>query len=173
MEDVAALIDKLIEEHKVILGDFRALEQVTNDATAIMSLDKAREAFVPGRFDKGQGLKKIEAQLDLVDKGLRAHFQREETTLLAAFEKYGGRTLVSALRELLLEHESIRERLVGSKRHLDELIAGKVSRYVWEASAHDMCAHIIHSRKLIQTHTENERRLFVKLKKQFKKAEGE
>ena len=33
------------------MGRVRALEQVTNDATALLGLDKAKADFVPGRLE--------------------------------------------------------------------------------------------------------------------------
>ena len=51
MEETIALIDKIIEEHKTISQRVRALEQVVNDASALLGLDAAREDFIPGRLD--------------------------------------------------------------------------------------------------------------------------
>ena len=52
MEDIIAVIDKIIEDHKTIMQQVQAIEQVANDAEAIAGLDKAKEEFMPGRFEQ-------------------------------------------------------------------------------------------------------------------------
>ena len=158
-EEVIAMIDRIIEEHKVFIHRVQTLEQVANDAQAMLGLEKAQEAFMPGRLKEKKSLQKMQELLETTDQGLQAHFDREETTLLTAFEKHGGRTLVSALRTLLLEHEGLRNRFAQSKEHVAELIGGGLSRHLWEASAHDMRAHITHTRTLLEAHAQIEQEL--------------
>jgi len=167
MEEALALIEKIIEEHKMIKQGAQNLEQAANDAEAIADLEKAKDAFMPGRLGQGGGLRKLQEMLETIDKGLQAHFDREETGLVAAFEKHGSKELVSALRSLLLEHEDLRNRLAHSKEHIAELITGGLSRHLWEASAHDMRAHISHTRKLLEAHAEIEQELLHKLRAQL------
>ena len=50
MEELIALIDKIIKEHKTIFQRVQVLEQVANDAEAVAGLEKAKEAF--GKGDK-------------------------------------------------------------------------------------------------------------------------
>ena len=169
MEEVLALIKKILEEHKLISQRVQILEQVANDARALLELERAKEDFMPGRFDQRQGLQKLAESLEIIDKGLQAHFNREETALLAAFEKHGDRELASALRSLLLEHEDLRNRLAHSKKHVAELTGGGLSHQVWEASAHDMRAHISHTRKLLEAHAEIEQELLRKLREQLRR----
>ena len=45
-KEVLALIELIIEEHKLILHEFQALEKVANDAGAIIGLEKAKEDFI-------------------------------------------------------------------------------------------------------------------------------
>lgn len=169
MEEARALIEKIIEEHKQIIRGVQTWEQVANDATALLEIEKAKENFMPGRFDQIEGLKKLEERREIIDKGLQAHFEREENALLATFEKHGGTMLVSALHSLLLEHDDIRKRLAHSKNHVAELMSGKLSRHVWEASAHDMRAHISHTLKLIEAHAKSEQELLLALKNRLDK----
>ena len=169
MEEVLALIDKIIEEHKQIIGRFQSLEQVANDAQAIVGLEKAKEAFMPGRFEMRQGLQKLQELLEITDRGIKAHFDREETGLLAAFEKHGGRMLASALRALLPEHENFKDRLAHSKKHLADLTGGELSRQVWEASAYDIRAYLTHTQKLFEAHAQSEQKLFQTLRNQLKR----
>lgn len=167
MEEALALIDKIIEEHKTIIQRIQTLEQVANDAEAISGLEKAKDAFMPGRFEQKQGLQKLQEILEAIDHGIQAHFDREETGLLAAFEKYGDKELVSAWHSLLLEHEDLRNRLTHSKKHVAELTGGGLSRHLWEASAHGMRAHISHTRKLLEAHAEIEQELLQKLQSEL------
>ncbi len=167
MNEALALIDKMIEEHKQIIGKFRSLEQVANDAQALFALDRAKEGFMPGRFDQRQGLLKLEESLEIIDQRVQAHFNREETGLLTVFEKHGDQMLVSALQSLLAEHAEIRKRLAHSKKHVAELMVGELSRHVWDASAHDVRAHISHTWRLFQSHAQSEQKLFQTLRDQL------
>jgi len=173
MEETIALIEKIIEEHTVITGRVQALEQVANDVESIVGLEKAKEAFMPGRFGQKQGLQKLLELLEKTEQGLEAHFNREETALLTAFEKHGDEKLVSALHSLLLEHEDLRHRFTHSKNHAAELAGGELSRQVWEASGHDMRAHISHTRKLLETHAAIEQKLLRTLQKQLQEHSSE
>lgn len=170
MSEITNLIDKIIDEHKVIAKNARSLEQVANDASALADLAEAKETFVPGRFDQKQSLQKLKESLDAIDKGLQEHFNREETSLLAAFEQHGDRKLVTTLKSLLLEHEDLRNRLAHSKEHVDELTSGELARHRWEASANDMRAHLSHTRKLLEAHAAIENELLVGLRQQLKEA---
>jgi iron-sulfur cluster repair protein YtfE (RIC family) len=126
---------------------------------------------MPGRFEQEKGLQKLQESLEAIDRGLRAHFDREETGLMDVFEKHGNKELASALRSLLLEHEDLRNRLAHSKKHIAELVSGGLSRHLWEASAHDMRAHISHTRKLLEAHAEIEQELFHKLRTELMRHE--
>ncbi len=75
--------------------------------------------------------------------------------------------MASALQSLLLEHRDIRNRLDHSKRHVSELVSGNMTRHLWEASAHDMRAHMSHTRKLIDAHISIEQELLHKLKRRL------
>ena len=169
MEDALALIEKIIEEHKVIIDKVQVLEGLANDASAMAGIEDSREAFMPGRFDQKEGLQKLKELLEAVDEGLQAHFNREETALLSAFETHGDRKLVSDLKSLLLEHEDLKNRFAHSKNHIAELTTGELARHRWEASAHDMRAHISHTRKLLQAHAAIERELFLEIRKQLRR----
>jgi len=171
MQEIVTLIDKLIDEHKVIAKDFQSLDQVANDAGALVELEEAKEAFMPGRFDQTQGLQKLQELLEAIDEGLRGHFDREETGLLAAFEEHGDRKLVTTLNSLLLEHEDLRNRLAHSKDHVAELVSGGLARHRWQASANDMRAHLSHTRKLLEAHAAIENELFVELRRHLKRKE--
>ena len=169
MEEALALIEKIIEEHKIIMQRVQTLERVANDAEAMIGFEKARDAFMPGRFEQKLGLQELQESLETIDKGLREHFKREETGLLTAFERHGNKEMASALHSLLLEHEDLKDRLAHSKKNVAELIGGGLSRHLWEASAHDMRAHISHTRKLLEAHAEIEQELLHKLRARLRK----
>ena len=167
MEEAIALIDRIIAEHKTILRRVQTLERVANDAEAIAGFEQAKEAFVPGRFDQKQGLQKLQVLMETTEQGIQAHFQREETALLAFFEENEDKDLATDFRSLLLEHEDLRNRFVHSKKHLGELTGGGMSRHLWDASANDMRAHISHTRKLLKAHAEIEQELLQTLRRQL------
>ena len=170
MKRTLALIEQVLEEHKTFL---QRLDQVGNDAEALRSFEKAKEVFMPGRLDQKAGLDKLAELVNLVDEGLRAHFDREETAVLAAFEEQGDRELASAFQSLLSEHEDLRNRLTHTKNHLSQLVSGKLSSHQWEATGYDMRAHISHTRKLLEAHAGVERELLLSLRRRLsEKKEG-
>jgi len=163
VNEALALVEKIIEEHREIAHQFQTVEQVASDASAMRGLETGSEAFMPGRFDQKQGLQKLAASLEVIEQGLQAHFNREETSLPTAVETYGDEELVSALRSLLLAHENLRNRFAHSKKSVAELTGGGLSRQVWEASAHDMRAYLSHTRKLLEAHAMSEEQLLHKV----------
>jgi len=172
MEEVLALIDKIIEEHNTIIQRVQTLEQVANDVEAMIGFKKATEAL-PVRFERKQNLQKLQELLETISQRLRAHFNREETALLTAFEKHGDRKLLSTFRSLLLEHEDLRNHLVGSRKHVAELIGGGLSHQVWEASVHDTRDHISNTRKLLEAHAGSEQGLLQILRSELMSREKE
>ncbi len=165
MEEALDLIEKIIGEHGTIVQNVQILERMANDTEAIGALEKVQEAFKPGRLEEKQELQKLQGVLQTLVQRLQAHFNREETGLLAAFEKNGDKKLTSAFTTLLIEHEDLRNRLARSKRHVAELIDGGLSRQVWEARVLDMQAHISRTRQLLEAHAEIEQELLQELRK--------
>ena len=167
MEDTIALIDRLIEEHRVITRRAGNLEQLANDVEAAAGLGKAKEAFMPGRFDQTKGLQELQESLETISKGLEAHFNREETALLNTFEKYGEKKLVSALHSLINEHTDLRNRIAQTRKDVSELTGGGLTSHLWSASAHDMRVYMSHTLKLLGAHAKSESEIFTTLKKQL------
>lgn len=165
--DAIEVIDRIIEEHKKIFQSVENLELVANDAMALRGLEEAKDTFMPGRLEQKGGLQSLKQLLEGVDSGIRRHFNFEETYLLGAFDKHSAKKIISVLHSLLLEHEDIRNRLAHSKEHIAELIKGELSRHVWQASAHDMRAHLAHTRKLIEVHVAIEQELLHTLRKEL------
>ena len=171
MRETLALIEQIIEEHKTILQRLATLDQVANDAEALRGLDQAQKSFMPGRLDEHKGLQRLVELFELIDQGLQAHFSREETALRAAFEEQGDRDLVSAFDDLLLEHKDLRNRLVNTRNYISQLTGGGLSRHRWESTAHDMRAHISHTRRLLEAHAELEQDLLFSLRRRLLGAE--
>ena len=169
MEEALAVIEQIIDEHKVISQRFQAAEQIANDAEALAGFDKAKEAFMPGRLAQQPGLQELQASLAKIEQGLHRHFHLEETSLPGVVGKYGDEEVKSDLRSLLLEHKDLINRIAHSKKHVAELVEGNLSRHLWEASAHDMRAYITHTRKLLEAHAEIEQELLHKLLNRLKK----
>lgn len=171
MDEAIAIIDKILEEHKTIMQRLKSMEQVANDAEAMVGLEKAKEVFMPGRLEQKEGLKKLQELQEKVEHGLHAHFNREETGLMSAVEKRGDMKIASALRTLLLEHKDLKNRIAHSKKHVADLLGGGLSRTVWEATAHDMRAHISHTRKLLEAHAAIEQELLQELRDELMKSQ--
>ena len=169
MEDDLEIIERVIAEHETIKQHFHNLEQVANDAQAMMGFEQAKEAFMPGRLDQKQGLHELEDTLKAIEDGLHEHFHFEETSLPTVVARYSDEELKSSLRSILLEHIDLRNRLVHSTKHVSELVSGGMARHHWEASAHDMRAYISHTRKLLEAHAEIEQELLYKLRSRLKK----
>lgn len=168
INEVLALIDKIIAEHKTLLGGLAQLDQGANDALALAALEEGTQKFVPGRFDQRETAQKLAERLEGIDRGLRAHFSREETGLSVAVVEYGDEKMTSALRALLMEHKDLRTRLAESKERVAELGDSKFSTSVWIANAHDARAHIAHTRKLLEAHAGLEQELIGGLRKTLK-----
>jgi iron-sulfur cluster repair protein YtfE (RIC family) len=160
MKRTLVIVQQVIEEHKAI---FQRLDQVVNDAEALGGVEKAKEAFMPGRPGQQAGLAKLEEMVKLIDTGLRAHFDREETAVLAAFEEEGSREMATAFHSLLSEHEDLKNRLTQTKNKISQLINGKLSRHQWEANGYDLRAYLSHTRKLLEAHAAIEQELLLSL----------
>ena len=170
MNEDVALIDQIIREHRLIRQRVRTLEGVTSDLSAMVDLESAKEGFVPGRFDEqSQALQSWQEAIELVDKGLQAHFGREETRLLTVFEKHGGGMLASAMHILLREHEELRNRFAKLKKDGAELAVEKSSREVWEGKAWGMRSYVSHTRKLIEVHVRSEMELLQTLRSRLER----
>jgi hypothetical protein len=169
MEGVAAIIERIIAEHNVILDSFKSAERVANDAAALKGLEKGKDSFMPGRLVSEEGLNRLEAARAKVDQGLNDHFHWEETTLMEAFLAFKADNLVPLLKTLMAEHHEIRSGLSQLKTLVAELISGGLSHQIWEAKAYDMRAFMTNLHKTVETHAINEQRLLNDLLKQSAK----
>jgi iron-sulfur cluster repair protein YtfE (RIC family) len=161
--EALALIERIIEEHKTLMKDLETVDKVANDAQAMRSFEKAKEAFVPGRLNQSQGLDELEGLLKTIEQGLDGHFGREETGLMSVFEEHGDKEIASSFHSLLEEHEEMRERIKNSLGQITALADGGLSRHIWEATANDIRAHIGHTRRLLGRHAAAEQELLHKL----------
>ncbi len=160
------IIETIIKWHKTIRKDLRHLDQVANDAEALVVVNKAKELFMPGRLQQLEGLKGLKTSLEITAEGLDRHFGFEEEWLPDLVEKYGNEETATNWQSILLEHKDLRSRFAHTKNHAAELIEGDLARHLWEASAHDMRAYITNTHKLMQAHLLIEQDLLDKLKEQ-------
>ena len=166
MEDPISLIDRIIEDHKQIMKETRALE---HDLDATLELEKAAGDFEPASLDPArQSLQSLRDSLDRIDRDLDAHFKREENALLRVLEDHGGRTLASALHSLLVEHQELRDRIAKSKQDASELTLGGIPREVWEGKARGVSVYINHTRKLLEAHARSEHELLQTARKDIR-----
>jgi hemerythrin-like domain-containing protein len=163
------LIDQLIAEHKVISQRSASLEKAANDAGLLSGLKKTRERFTTDDLSRGESLKELDEMLAAITSRLERHFKREETVLLPAVEKYGNEKLVNTLNSLLFEHSELRDRLLHSRKRVDELRGGSLDEAHRDASAHDFGIYLNHSRKLLETHAGRENHFFNELRRHLKK----
>lgn len=171
MSDILAIIEKVIEEHKVILADFDTLEQVVNDAGAMLAMEKSKEAFMPGRPSPREGLRKLDETRQKVTIGLEAHFNREETALLGAFQAYGRQDFTAAFLDLLNAHKVIRAELSVLKIQVTELLAEKLSRAQWETRGYEIRTRINQLHKTMANHAAEEQVLLHKAQQDVKNHE--
>jgi len=162
---VLALVEQIIEEHKNIIQGLKTLDQVANDAGAIQALDKAQEDFVPERLiDRQQGVRRWQESLEAIERGIEAHFDREETSLLPAVEEYGDEAQLSSLRGWLAEHAELRERLSKLKIDVAELTAAETHHVVWHGKAWGIRVYMNHTLKLFDRHAQEEHKLLLAMK---------
>jgi hypothetical protein len=166
MQDIVAVIDKIIEEHKILLAQAVQLENITNDASAMMAMAKSKEVFVPGRYNQINTLNIFENLRIKIQEGLFAHFNREETSLLDAILEYGNQNFISGLKKLLAEHNNFKVNLESLKNETDELINGELSRAMWETKAYDLRAHISEMHRILHQHAQNEQTLLNDIRKE-------
>jgi hypothetical protein len=169
VSEALAIIEKIIEAHrKLIVNDYAALEKMANDASVMRGLESGIEAFMPGRHLTKDGPGELELLLASVARGLQAHFNFEETSLPGVITQYGDEDMMATLRIILQEHGDLRGRIALSEKHVSDLAGGKLSRQVWDATAHDMRAHIAHTRRLLLTHASTEQKLLQSIKNRLK-----
>ena len=173
MSDVQALalVEQILEEHQQIHQDFQNLDQVSGDveAAARLASDKTKDYFVSKSLDdQGQGLRKWKQMLEAIDRGLKAHFLREETALAEAFKREGTPELASALDELLAEHSVINQHVATLLRTAGDIASGGSRIEVWEGKGWGMKINIQNLGSEIEAHAERERVLLGQLKTQLK-----
>ena len=171
MNTTLQLIDQLIAEHKTIGEKTQSVEKAANDITLLSNLKQAKQAFVPGQSLQKEDLKKLEQMLVAINTWLEKHFSREETVLLPAVAKYGDDKLITLLNSLLFEHTDLKDRLLHSRKRVDELKGDGLSQSLWETRASDTRTYISHTRRLLETHAARENH-FLKELRQFVKKHG-
>ena len=124
---------------------------------------------MPGRLDQRKSLQQMQKLLDKVQQGLHEHFNREETSLMAGFEKFGNERFASALYTLLNHHEGLRQRFVKSQEQVAQLASGGMTIQLWEANAHDMRAYLTETLRELELHAKAEQELLLSLRRQLVK----
>jgi len=175
MSDVQALalVEQILDEHRQIHQEFQSLDQVSGDieAAARLQSDKTKDYFVSRSLDdQGQGLKKWKQMLEAIDRGLKAHFLREETALADAFKREGTPELASALDELLAEHAVINQHVATLLKSAADIASGGSRIEVWEGKGWGMKINVQKLRSEIEAHAESERVLLSSLKAHLQKA---
>ncbi|MHB8104577.1 MAG: hemerythrin domain-containing protein [Dehalococcoidales bacterium] len=169
MDTTLELIDQLIKEHKLVGEKTKSLEKTVNDTTLISNLKQAKNEFLEGDGSPTVDLKRLDLMLEEINTWLGKHFSREETVLLPAVEKDGNDRLVTALNSLLFEHSDLRDRMVHSRKRVDELRDWSLPQNIWYARAGDLRAYLVHTTNLIETHAARENHFLKELQRHLKK----
>ena len=172
MSEALAIVDQILDEHKAIHADFKNLGQVGSDieAAARLEPDKTREFFAPkGLGGESAGLARWKASLESLDRGLKAHFHKEETALTAAFQREGTPELADSLRQLLAEHTEINKHVAKLLKDADDMASGGIMMEVWESKGWGMKVNIENLQKQIAQHAERERVLLGRMKAHLNK----
>ncbi len=170
MNDTLRLIDQLIAEHKAVGEKTQSLEKAANDVRLLSDLKQARDTFLEGDIAGRDDLKKLEALFNEMDTWLDKHFKREETILQPAVRHYGNEKFVASLNSLLFEHTDLRDRLLHSRKRVDELLGGSLDQARRDAAVRDLRVYINHSRRLLETHAAQENHFLTEFRKHLKKA---
>jgi hypothetical protein len=172
MSEALAIVQQILDEHEQIHKNFQTLDQVSGDveAAARLGSDKTKDYFVPKGLDtEGLGLKHWKAQLEAIDRGLKAHFKREETALANAFIREGTAELAQSLNQLLAEHAQLNQHVAKLLKDADDIASGGARIEVWEGKGWGMKSNILKLQSEIEAHAERERVLLGLLKTHLRK----
>ncbi|MCK9358146.1 MAG: hemerythrin domain-containing protein [Dehalococcoidia bacterium] len=172
MSEALAIVQQILDEHAQIHKNFQTLDQVSGDveAAARLGSEKTKDYFVPkGLETDGEGLKKWKSQLEAIDRGLKAHFKREETALANAFIREGTPELAQSLNQLLAEHASLNQHVAKLLKDADDIASGGARIEVWEGKGWGMKSNILKLQSEIEAHAERERVLLGLLKSHLHK----
>jgi hypothetical protein len=169
MSDVVGIIDRIFAEHKLLISDTTKLVNITNDAGALLAINRSKEVFMPGRTDQVQGLAKFEELWKKIQGGLNAHFSLEESLLLNAIVEWGNLSFLDPFKILLSEHTIFRTQMNHIQSLSKELIDGQLSRATWEIKAHDMRVQTISLQKELEIHANKEKVLLSNLKEELER----
>ncbi len=173
MTEALAIVEEILSEHNQIHKDFQSLDQVSGDveAAARLGSEKTKDYFVPkGLDEEGLGLRRWKAQLEAIDKGLKAHFKREETALAKAFAREGTPALAHSLTLLLAEHAQLNQHVAKLLKDAEDIASGGARIEVWEGKGWGMKTNIEKLRTEIEAHAERERVLLGQLKTHLRKS---
>ena len=170
MQDTIILIDKLIDDHTQILQHLKESERIVHDVSAVDKLEISGVNIEPGRLgNKMRSIEELKNNLEIIDKGLELHFEREEKALLTALKNHQDKISVSILSVLLDEHGQIKKRIVRELEYVNELLTEELSREVWEGKAYALRSHVSHTARLIGAHAASEHELLQTVRKKISK----
>jgi chromosome segregation ATPase len=121
MQNALSVIDRLIREHQAIRQNTAGLAQSISDDGAVKILAEIEPPGAKGSGDTANLARLLEL-LKSTAQGLDAHFNFEETGLMAAAERFGDRRLTTAFSTLFLQHEKLRNEFAGCERAIADLM---------------------------------------------------
>jgi hypothetical protein len=100
MEDLE-IINKVMDQHKVLLGQINSISETMSDKDALLQLDKAQaELSVNFRRSLAERRASLVESLNAIEKGLKNHYDFEEEMLPPLL----GKLLIEALT---IEHKNL------------------------------------------------------------------
>ena len=127
MSDQLEVIRRIIEWHKTIRGHARLVGESVTDIEALITLEKARTDWVPGRLEALSEKKdKLQQVISLLDEGLKNHFDYEEKALPPLLGDLVMRAIVLQHNEIIKETneaKSMHSFLNLEELNRDELLA--------------------------------------------------
>ena len=169
MSEVIDLIQQIINEHTTILGGVMNVEKSVNDVKLMAAFGETEREITSFRLEQSDGLRKLQDGLENLLSQVRAHFNREETTLLTAFRNHGDEKTMQTFQSLLTEHEQLRNQIVYCKLHLDKMTDILLSYEQRSKAAKELQQEINKTSSMLEQHAGREQMLFNVLLDELKK----
>ena len=168
MEEAVSLIDRIIDEHKLIMHDMQTTENAANDIAALFELYKPVEGSAPQTSsDYRQHMSDLQSSLNTVEELLLHHFAHEEKLLKIASQKGPESAITSALKVLIDEHGEIKRRIHREKNDIAEIIDGRLSDNEVGGKSFMVRAYLRHTMTLIEAHAHTEEELLQSLREEL------
>jgi len=160
MNEAVRLIDEIQAEHGLIHEEFETLAR----AAAQLDSDEVKKHGSGSNEGPLELLRRLQAQLDIIDETLKAHFAREKVALENVVRLEGNSEEFQALNPLWLEHDDILEDLSTLRKSARDIPSDDVQVNVRKAAEQDMKEAIQSFSIKLAGHAKREGAVFSKLR---------